>query len=244
MKFKNYAYNVLTALLILLQRTEMPITNSILIKKFNSLTRNKFNLIIVILKSLGFKEVFKAYESEITNESNLLYKLIVEEFPNRNLNILDIGVGIGGYHRKWIKENHCNVNLYLMDNSEFNFKALTYGHGDSNRYYNSLSLAKNFLLSIENPKVAIDTIEIKNEYPSKLPDSLDLIVSFISWGFHYPLEEYWSVIMNKMRSSSSLILVDVRKFSPSYSFLEKQTQISLEILRSNKKYDRILLRKR
>lgn len=244
MRFKDYKDNVLTAFLILLQRTDIQKTNSRVVKKIISLTRNKFSFMIAMLKSVRFEKVFKAYESEITHESNLLHKLIIEEFPYGDLHILDIGAGVGGYHRKWISETHYNCNLYLMDNSEFNFRALAYGHGESDRYYNSLSLAKKFLSHLENAKVVISTIEIKKEYPRELPDSLDLIISFISWGFHYPLEEYWSAMIKKMRSRSSLILVDLRKLSTSYSFLLGQTEFSFQILSSNQKYDRVLIRKR
>jgi hypothetical protein len=173
----------------------------------------------------------------------LLCKLILEEFPEKNLTILDIGVGIGGYHKKWIREHSHSSTLYIMDNSEFNIRALSYGHGDSDRYYNSLFLTKNFLNNVDSSKVKVESIEIKKDYPGKIPNHLDLIVSFISWGFHYSLENYWSTIIQRMSLNSSIILVDVRKNSQSYSFLKEQTNFSLEIISSDFKSDRILIRK-
>ena len=98
-----------------------------------------------MFRSHWYNKIFYAYEIETVNESDLLCKLILEEFPEKNLTILDIGVGIGGYHKKWVREHSNNSTLYLMDNSEFNIRALSYGHGCSDRYYNSLFLAKNFL---------------------------------------------------------------------------------------------------
>jgi SAM-dependent methyltransferase len=173
----------------------------------------------------------------------LLCKLILEEFPEKNLTILDIGCGIGGYHKKWIREYSNRATLYLMDNSEFNIRALSYGHGNSDRYYNSLFLTKNFLNDVDNSKVKVESIEIKTEYPGKIPNDLDLIVSFISWGFHYSLEEYWSTITQKMSLFSSVILIDVRKQSQSYKFLNEQNNFSLEVISSNSKSDRILVRR-
>ena len=243
MRFKKYIYNFLTALLILLQRTSIQKSNSILLKNFNRLTKNKFKIIQVLFHSIAYNKVFHAYEIETVNESNLLCKLILEEFPDKNLIILDIGVGIGGYHKKWVRE-HCNRStLYIMDNSEFNIRALSYGHGNSDRYYNSLFLTKNFLNDVDSSKVRVESIEIKKEYPGKIPNHLDLIISFISWGFHYSLEEYWSTIVQRMSLNSSIILVDVRKNSQSYSFLKNQNNFSLEIISSDSKSDRMLIRK-
>jgi hypothetical protein len=190
-----------------------------------------------------YRKVFIAYEAVTITESNLLCELILKEFPEGELTILDIGVGIGGYHKKWLRESNNNATLFLMDNSEFNLKSLSYGHGISDRYYNSLLLTKKFLNNINNPKVEIETIEIKKEYPDKIPHRLDLIVSFISWGFHYPLEDYWSTIIQKMTFNSSIILIDIRKHSPSYNFLQEQIDLSYKIVSSNEKYDRVLIRK-
>ena len=243
MIFKKYVYNFLTELLILLQRTDIQKSNSIILKNFNKLTKNYFNIINLLFRSLSYNKVFDAYEIETVNESNLLCKLILEEFPEKNLTILDVGVGIGGYHKKWIREHSNNSTLYLMDNSEFNIRALSYGHGKSDRYYNSLFLTRNFLSNNDSSKVKVESIEIKQEYPGKIPDHLDLIISFISWGFHYSLEDYWSIITQRMSLISSIILIDVRKQSQSYKFLNEQTNFSLEIISSNSKSDRILVRK-
>jgi hypothetical protein len=243
MGFKKHVYNFLTAVLILLQRTDIQKSNSILLKNFNKLTKNKFDIINVLFKSLSYKKIFYAYEIETVSESDLLCKLILEKFSQKNLIILDIGVGIGGYHKKWIREYNDNATLYLMDSSEFNIRALSYGHGESDRYYNNLLLTKNFLNDVYSSKVKVESIEIKKDYPGKIPNHLDLIISFISWGFHYSLEDYWITITQRMSLISSIILIDVRKHSQSYKFLKEQNNFSLEIISSTSKSDRVLVRK-
>ena len=97
--------------------------------------------------------------------------------------------------------------------------------------------------SVNNSKVKIESIEIKREYPGKIPNHLDLIVSFISWGFHYSLEDYWSTIAQRMSLFSSIILIDVRKNSKSFNFLKEQTNFSIEVISSTLKSDRVLVRK-
>jgi len=243
MIFKKHYYNFLTAVLILLQRNNPQQSNSNILKNVNRLTKNKFNIINILFHALSSKKVFYAYKIETASESNLLYKLIIEEFPEQDLTILDVGVGIGGYHKKWIREHSNSSTLYLMDNSEFNSRALLYGHGDSDRYYNSLFLTRNFLNIHDSSKVKVKSIEIKKEYPGKLPNHLDLIISFISWGFHYSLEDYWITITQRMSLFTSIILIDIRKNSQSYSFLKEQTNFSLEMICSNSKSDRLFIRK-
>jgi len=243
MRFKNYIYNFLTAFLILSQRTEIQKSNSGILNKFNRVTKNKFVIINILFQSHWYNKIFYAYEIATANESDLLCKLILEEFPQQNIIILDIGVGIGGYHKKWIREHGRDTSLYLMDNSEFNIRAFSYGHGRSDRYYNSLFLTKKFLNNVNNPQVKVHSLEIKKEYPEKIPDHLDLIISFISWGFHYSLEDYWITLSQKMSLFSSIILIDVRKNSQSSNFLKEQANFSSEVISSTSKSDRVLVRK-
>ena len=155
MRFKNYVLNISISFLILIQRTDIQKTNSKIINRFNTMTKNRFNLIILFIRSFNYKKIFVSYESDIIPESNLLDSLILKEFSNKDLNILDIGCGISGYHRKYAKVTERRVNLYLMDNSELSFKALSYGHGNPNRYYNSLFLTKKFLQTLVFAKIYI-----------------------------------------------------------------------------------------
>ena len=144
MRLKSNLHYFLIAFLILLQRTEIQKSNSLIYRKFNRVTKNKFSVINILFQSIWYNKIFYAYEIATVDESDLLCKLIFEEFSHKDLIILDIGVGIGGYHKKWIREHKNNSTLYIMDNSEFNIRALSYGHGSSDRYYNSLFLTKNF----------------------------------------------------------------------------------------------------
>ena len=243
MRLKNNLHYFLIAFLVLLQRTEIQKPNSLIYKKFNRVTKNKFSVINILFQSIWYNKIFYAYEIATVDESDLLCKLLLEEFSHKDLIILDIGVGIGGYHKKWIREHKNNSTLYLMDNSEFNIRALSYGHGSSDRYYNSLFLTKKFLNIADNPKVKIESIEIKEDYPGSIPIHLDLIVSFISWGFHYSLEEYWDTITQRMSLNTSILLIDVRKNSHSSNFLKKQNNFTVEVLSNNSKSNRVLVRK-
>jgi hypothetical protein len=229
----------LTAILILFQRTEIQ-THSDFLNK----TPQKLRFLIVGLQAFNYKKVFKRYEQSISSESSLLADIVANDFSKSEfVNILDVGCGIAGYHKSYLKLKTCpKVVLYLMDSSDFNFKALRYGHGESDRYYNSLSIAKSFLTQNSDSKNDIIKIEIKKDFPEQLPKNIDIIVSFISWGFHYSLELYWNILFDKMNSNSIMIL-DVRKESESSFFLSKQSNILSETISSNGKFNRIKIRR-
>ncbi len=232
-----------TAFLILLQRTELQKKHSLFVIKLNGIFKGVFIIPFIFKQSVSFRKVFQLYENTVREESDLISNLIKKNFQDKEINILDIGCGIGGYHKKWMSERTgFTDNLFLMDSSNFDLSALRYGHGKVNRYYNSISLAVNYLT---NKKVTtvIKPMEISKNLPYVLPDSLDLVVSFISWGFHYPLNTYWDSIMNNLNNETGIIVIDVRKNSESYRFLENSALIKLEIIQSNNKYDRVMVRK-
>jgi hypothetical protein len=119
--------NFKTSLLILLQQTSLQY-------RFNASLPNWLNGLIkyflIFVKALSYRRVFKEYENLVLFNSNYLLKYI-----NRNeLNILDIGCGIAGYHKSWLRIY--KGYLTLFDSSTFNFTSLRYGHGSKNRYYN------------------------------------------------------------------------------------------------------------
>jgi hypothetical protein len=72
-----------------------------------------------------------------------------------------------------------------------------------------------------------------------LPIKIDLVISFISWGFHYPLEEYWKDILARINLSESIMVLDVRRGTSSFNFLYSQDNLRVDLIESNDKYDRV-----
>jgi hypothetical protein len=240
-------------LLIVLQRTDLLISNQIRTSGKDSITAKKLAKLLdsrmlrplmTLQSGLRYRENDLGYQKALEVESRLLFEVIKELGQKKELKILDIGCGIAGYHRLWLNQLKVKSHtLFLMDNSEFNLKSLAYGHGDSDRYYNSLKLAKNYLSQKNHLAHRIETIEVKEEYPSKLPNKIDIVVSFLSWGFHYNLQEYWEEIINRCEPDKSILVIDVREKSPSMDFLLRQVNIKIQKLDSREKYVRVLIRK-
>ena len=233
------------AYLVLIQRTNIQkqITNSTFLF-IDRIFRGAIKNVSILIQSINHKKVLEKYYETVIVEDNLLNE-IVAKLSGKNISIIDIGCGIAGYHKNWLRNNkERDIQLFLMDSSTFNLAALRYGHGEFNRYYNSLKLAKKLLLKSSGAKrESIQLIEVKSSFLEKLPKNLDLIISFISWGFHYPLDTYWDLMLERMTIGSSVMIIDVRKNSISSDFLFTQKNVTIEIINETSKFDRVLIRK-
>jgi hypothetical protein len=203
--------NYITALLILLQQTNLqPSVKTI--PFFNSRLTKIWNLLLCCFAALRYNNVFNKYKKNNFTNANFLANLFKD---NEIKSVLDIGCGIAGYHSRWMLVE--KGDLYLFDNSTFNISSLRYGMGNSERYYNSLSMAKRFLGNEGIDHSRIHLIEISKEQFNNR--KYDLIISFISLGFHYHVSTYWMEIMNSI-NTNGIIVLDIRNSSSSYEFIE------------------------
>jgi hypothetical protein len=209
MSVKNY----FTSLLILLQQTGLQPK----ITKIGS-TDYRLNAVLKLLvccfASLNTAKILEDYKKSNYETANYLKELKVS---NQIVSVLDIGCGIAGYHSDWMLDGV--GDLYLFDNSTFNFASLGYGMGDENRYYNSLPLAKRYLAQQGIALSRIQMIESKENHFNLR--KYDLIVSFISLGFHYHVDTYWGEILKSL-NQNGMIVLDVRNGSSSDTFISNE----------------------
>jgi 16S rRNA G1207 methylase RsmC len=127
--------------------------------------------------------------------------------PSKAKNLLDIGCGIGGINIFLSQHyNSPETEHYCLDKTQTD--TIYYGFKQRAAFYNSLECTKEFLLlnGIKNihllPANEKNTIETKEKF--------DLILSLISWGFHYPIETYLDQAYSLLNSGGHLI-IDIRK---------------------------------
>jgi hypothetical protein len=211
----------LVAILILLQRNELQ-------KKFQSrilsqIERYSFgslSLIRVLIQALNSQSVIQAYEmGELLQSQTRDICEAIELWGvtgSESFSVADIGSGMGGYHKDWLRQ-YPNGSVFLIDQSKFNYSALLYGHGRANRHYNSLRLAKKYLLSdlgIHPSQINL----VDKRFLERVFDRSPIVVSFFSLGFHYPLEIYWEEIWD--HSAVEVLILDIRTNSESEIFLD------------------------
>ncbi len=82
-----------------------------------------------------------------------------------------------------------NLHLYLLDKSQMTDQ-VTYGFKDRGEFYNSLDLTREILILNGVAERSIRILEARDDGGIDIDEGLDLVISLISWGFHYPVSIY------------------------------------------------------
>jgi SAM-dependent methyltransferase len=149
------------------------------------------------------------------------YALLRQALPPAPQNILDIGCGIACidvYLFRHYGESKA-LNFYLLDRTELS-ERVAYGFFARNEFYNSLAMAKTTLEANGIASDRITLLEARDDFSIALDIQLDLVISLISWGYHYPVSTYLPAVYRLMREGASLIL-DVRRDSGGADDLRK-----------------------
>jgi SAM-dependent methyltransferase len=184
---------------IFLQRTDYPKQIEQVLRELQLTKTNPFYIPIrkAILGKLYYDDMYREFET------------IRSYLPDTASSILDIGCGIAGVdillHQHYLAYNDCLKEITLLDKE--GQSDIYYNFEQEGAYYNSLTLAEKFL-RMNGVTTQISVVDIlKSSFPS---GTFDVIISLISWGFHYPVSTYLDVVYDNMAENGILIL-DVRK---------------------------------
>lgn len=125
--------------------------------------------------------------------------------PARAVNVLDIGCGLGGIDAL-VYEACGEPDLYLVDRE--GFSDIFYGFEPSAAHYNALAKTRELLLMNGVAAERIHTIDVDSQ-PLPTDVRFDLVLSLLSWGFHYPLSAYLDYVTRRLTDGGTVIL-DVR----------------------------------
>lgn len=147
--------------------------------------------------------------------------------------ILDIGCGIAG----WECFLDQGKEIYLIDKTEVDEK-IYYGYKEKTAFYNSMDIAKKNLIAngIKEENIFIQEATPKNEI--LFDEKFDLVVSFISCGFHYPVETYLDQIYEKLNKGGALI-IDIRRHTLGFNKLDEKFS-SFNVIKEEKNYVRVV----
>lgn len=222
---------------ILFQRTEFSIyaTRRLLLRIVMNKRIPIYNMAVKIEALLFPSRTKRLFSLDMERE----YDIIKDFLPKKAEHILDIGCGVAGIdimlHRQFQ-----NANFYLLDKTEVNSKVY-YGIEKEAAYYNSLYIAEEILKlnGVDKSHIFLQEVSEAPLFPGK---KFDLIVSLISWGFHYPIPTYLDYVYNALRPGGMLI-VDVRKDTGGDKLLEEKFG-PLRIIYEAQKYRRIVVLKK
>jgi SAM-dependent methyltransferase len=175
-------------------------------------------------------------------DMSIEYETIKDHLPQTCENILDIGCGMAGIDIFLFQhyQSDTNIDYFLFDKTKINQKVF-YGYKEKIAFYNSLILAKSFLRLNGIDKSKIHLIEIPSNNKISIDCSFDLVISLISWGFHYPLSKYLDGVYELLNENGTLIL-DLRKTTEDKAILQDRFS-SVKQIAEGQKYYRILATK-
>lgn len=148
----------------------------------------------------------------------------IDLFLYKYYTIDDIGVALRGKYKGDIQGSPAAVesgpSLYLADKGGI-YRQFDWTLLDKNcTHCSNLQVTANFLKNNNVPENKIHTFDLsETQFPN--PDSIDLVISLISMGFHYPLDMYIDYIMNALSEDGTLV-TDLKHDSPEYNLLESK----------------------
>jgi hypothetical protein len=218
--------------LVLLQRTSLiKDSRSKITKRLSRIGLGKSYEEMVKEQSLqNNDQIGNDYYSEIKK----VFTNIKKHIPRNTQSILDIGSGLAGLEvYLWFLLEKNYPKIYLLDKTKKEEK-IWYEFNPNGAFYNSLDLAKKNLISNGVKSSKINLVEAPEDGIIKVIRNIDLVISTISWGFHYPVELYLDSVISIM-SKRGVLILDIRKNTGGLEALTSKFK-AIYIIKNEKKY--------
>lgn len=172
------------------------------------------------------------------------YNSIRDFLPKKVEKVLDIGSGVAGIDAmvdRHYKEIGITADFYLLDRTKMDTDVF-YGIKERASFYNSFAVSKLLLTKNAMKAERIHTQEATDDSKINFNTKFDLVMSFISWGFHYPVSTYIDQVYNLINAEGVLI-IDVRKNSGGKELLESKFG-NIKVIAERQKHERIVVYKK
>lgn len=149
------------------------------------------------------------------------YSTMRDHLPQKCKSVLDIGCGIAGVNI-FLQQHYSKrpIDFYLLDKTETN-EEIYYLYNEKGAFYNSLELAGDVLATNGIKRENIHLVEATEDNDIQISKKIDLMISLISWGFHYPVSTYLDKAHEKLSKGGHLI-IDVRKKTDGHNLLKEK----------------------
>ena len=183
-------------------------------KKYFLLQRNNYlsNKQKKLRKLFGryfFTNFFVNYFNSLKNINSKLnydfrkeFEEIIKFLPQNVNYILDIGSGLGIIDIYFNNYFINNPFFVLIDKNRIE-KKVKYGFEIEGQAYNNINITKNFLIRNGIEEKQLTLIDAEKEY--EINQNFDLIISLLSMGYHYPLDQYKSIFKNNTNKNTVFI---------------------------------------
>lgn len=208
----------------------------VLFQRTNYLPKMKLSFLERLLDKLKFQNNYKNFVKKFAEESkedidkqysetmDSLSKFIFNNLTSNVGSILDIGCGIGGVD-VYLYHLLNKPKIHLLDENKVERK-IWYMFEKNGAFYNSLNLSKEILIrnNVRSQDINL-IIAPKSGNINLIKKSIDLVISNISWGYHYPVEVYIDSV-SEVLSDKGCLIIDIRKNTGGEEKLKKYFKIS------------------
>ena len=190
-----------------------------------------YNLAVALESRVGRQRTKALYAAEMQHE----YASLQPYLPPRCSAVLDIGCGVAGIdvllYRHYAPTP---IDLYLLDKSQVTPRVyyLFQPHG---AFYNSLDVATELLTLNGVPAARMHPREANARDEIRVDTRLDLVLSLLSWGFHYPVTTYVDRVHEQLHQHGVAIL-DVRKGTDGLDVLQQKFRTGQIIDETKQRY--------
>ena len=145
-------------------------------------------------------------DPDFYNKMSLSEYSAIAKHLNNPKNILELGCGLGRMSIFLNAHLKKPAHFILADVSETSSK-IKYGWNPKESYYNDLELTAKFseLHGLKN----FETFNLLERDVSELKN-IDLVMSFLSVGFHYPIDQYFKKLL-KVTSDDAVMIFGIRR---------------------------------
>ena len=151
------------------------------------------------------QEIADLYYEDITND----YQQIAPYLPGRASSIVDVGAGLGGINI-FLQERYKDQNphFHLLDKDQMD-RTIYYFYEKTASAYCDFNATRNFLADNGLPEMQFTLFDLNEAaFPAEI--NADLVISLVSWGYHYPLDTYLDQVVAMLGEDGSLV-IDLRK---------------------------------
>lgn len=208
----------------------------VLFQRTNYLPKMQLSFLERVFDKLKLQNNYKNFVKKFAEESkedidkqysktmDSLSKFIFNNLPSNVSSILDIGCGIGGVDI-YLYHLLNKPKIHLLDENKVERK-IWYMFEKKGAFYNSLNLSKEILVKNSVRSQDINLIIVpKNGNINVIKKSIDLVISNISWGYHYPVDVYIDSVSEAL-SDKGCLIIDIRKNTGGEEKLKKYFKIN------------------
>lgn len=177
-------------------------------------------------------EVLHEYRQEMRAQFDRRVAFI----PDHARSVLDVGCGLAGIDQFIYEHLRGNdPSFYLLDRTQVE-QRVWYSFKAEGAFYNSLDLARANVIRNGVPENRVHCIEAPNDGNlDGFVRSVDLVISTISWGFHYPIRTYLESV-SRIMSDGGVLLVDIRTGTDGLKELDRKFPRSTEVVGEGEKH--------